>query len=142
MPAAGPARSDRHAFHRSRFPPLEKVRSEIAVEARRKAASLGLDVAGEGRAEMAGHQSRARARAMFQRYLPAFACVVLIETGEAVPLRMIDLHRMVQDVAAEQRLLALRFELDRDGAGRVAGRRLYFQALVEGSRSRHHLRKA
>ena len=37
----------------------------------------------------------------------------------------------MQDVAAEQPLLALRFELDGDGAGRVAGRRLDLEILVE-----------
>src|SRR6266851_8572000 len=105
--------------------------SVLSVEARREAASLVVDVAGERRAEMAGHQPRARAGAMLQRLAPALARAYGFGAGEGIPFRMIDLQRVVQDVAAEQPLLALRFELDGDGAGRVAGRRLDLEVFVE-----------
>src|SRR5438094_4771795 len=105
--------------------------SVLSVEARREAASLGIDVAGERRAEMAGHQPRARAGAMLERRTSALARTDGLGAGEAVPLRVIDLQGMVQDVAAEQRPLAARFEFYGDGAGRVAARRLDLEILVE-----------
>src|SRR5882762_2609843 len=66
--------------------------SVLSVETRREAASLGIDVAGERRAEMAGHQARARAGAMLERRAPALARTDGLGAGEAVPLRVIDLQ--------------------------------------------------
>src|SRR6478735_5802737 len=99
------------------FSPLE-----VVGESWREARALVVDVAMERRAEVAGHQQRARSGAMLDRRTTALARIVLVETGEAVPLRTIDLHGVMQDVAAEQRLLPLGFEFDTDGARRMAGR--------------------
>src|SRR5436309_1982523 len=83
----GPAGSDRPAFRKSSFSPLG-----LAAEAWREPIALAVDVAGEGRAEMTRHQARAAAGAMLERRPSAFARVLLVETGEAVPVRLKDLH--------------------------------------------------
>src|SRR5262245_51643375 len=95
--------------------------SEVVGKAGREARALVIDMAMERRAEVAGQQHGTGAGAMLDRRAPALARIVLVDAGEAVPLRMIDLHGVMQDVAAEQGLAALRFELDAHRAGRVAG---------------------
>ena len=66
---------------------------------------------------------------------------ILIEAGEAVPCRMIDLDGVMDRVAAEERLAALRRELDHHMPGRVAGRRLDRQMLLDRLRAVDHLRQ-
>src|SRR5262249_48253824 len=88
----------------------------LSVEARREPTALVIDVTGERRAEMAGHQPCTRAGAMVQRRAPALARTDGLAAGEAVPFRVKDLDGVMQDVATEQCLLAARFELDGDGA--------------------------
>src|SRR5215510_9172015 len=114
----------------------------VALETRREAIALAVDMAGERCAEMTRQQSRTRSRAVFQRRPSALARPDGLGAGKAVPLRMEDLQGVMQDVAAEQRLLAARFELDGDGAGRMAGRRLDLEILVEPRRAVDHLRQS
>src|SRR5262245_2031479 len=114
----------------------------VALETRREAIALAVDMAGERCAEMTRQQSRTRSRAVFQRRPPALARPDGLGTGKAVPFRMEDLQSVMQDVAAEHRLLATRFELDGDGAGRMAGGGLHLDVLVELGGAVDHLRQA
>jgi hypothetical protein len=89
----------------------------LPIETRHEARALVIDVACERRTEVARHQKRTRAGAMLDRRPSALARVLLVETRETVPFRMIDLQCVMQDIAAEQRLLTLGFEFDADGSG-------------------------
>src|SRR5215467_15669974 len=113
----------------------------VALETRREAIALAVDMAGERCAEMTRQQSRTRSRAVFQCRPSALARPDGLGAGKAVPLRMEDLQGMMQDVAAEQRLLAARFELDGDGAGSVSGGGLHLDVLVELGGTVDHLRQ-
>src|SRR5205085_297261 len=113
----------------------------LAVEARREATGLVVDMTAERCAEVTGHQPSTRAGAVLQRRPPALARPDRLGAREAVPLRRIDLQRVMQDVAAEQPLLAARFELDGNGAGRVARSGLDLEMLVELGGAVDHLRQ-
>src|SRR5262249_28420354 len=114
----------------------------LAVETRREATALVIDMAGERGPEMTRQQSRTPPPAVFQRRPSALARPAGRGAREALPLRVWDLEGVSQDVAAEQRLLAARFELDGDGAGRMAGGGLHLDVLVELGGTVDHLRQA
>jgi hypothetical protein len=73
--------------------------SVLSVEARHEAASLVVDVAGERRAEVAGHQ---RARPAQCSSASRRLCARPWPAQRSCSILMIDLQGMVRDVAAEQ----------------------------------------
>src|SRR5262245_44898690 len=99
-------------------------------------------MAGERCTEMAGQQASTGTRAMFQSHPPALAGPDGLGTGKTVPLGRKDLQGVMEDVAAEQRPLAARFELDGDRPGRMPRRGLHLEMLVELRGAVDHLSEA
>src|SRR5437879_12195416 len=71
--------------------------------------------------EMRRREQRARSGAVFQELAPRYARGLLIKAREAVPVRLIDLDRMMDHVAAEECYVAVRIEIDDEVPGCVAG---------------------
>src|SRR5690348_5603932 len=83
--------------------------------------ALALDVAGVGAGEVGRAEKRAAFGAVLEEQPPALGRQILVPAELARPVRIIDLDRMMHDVAGEAGAPAAILQVDRDGTRRVAG---------------------
>src|SRR5262245_13954166 len=102
-----------------RGPTPAKPSCLVPVDAKR--IGLRLDVPRIGAGEVGGAEKCIALGAVLQQAAPAFRRQVLIPTELARPLRVIDLDRVMHDVAREAGLPVAVPEVDGDRARRVAG---------------------
>src|SRR5262245_63542844 len=82
-------------------------------------------------AEVSRAQQAAVARAVGKHVASGNACLSRVGAEVGRPLRLIDLHWVMDDIADKQRLLALALGLEENMAGCVPRRRLDQQAVAE-----------
>ena len=85
---------------------------------------------------MAGKHQRAARGAIVEHLAPADDGLRGVGVLREIPVRIIDLQQVMPDVADEGGALALAFELEEDVAGRMAGRRIDLDEIVEPVRPR------
>ena len=95
------------------------VRSPVPFDL--EGVALGLDVARVGAGKVGGAEQRVALDAILEQPAPRPGRQVLVGAELARPVGMIDLDRVMHDVAREAGLLAAVLEVDGDRARRVAG---------------------
>src|SRR2546429_1556790 len=77
-----------------------------------KACSVGLDIAAERRTDVAGKYARRLCGAMFQHRAAADARLIGVGVFREIPVRVINLQQVMEDIADEGAMLSAAFQLE------------------------------
>src|SRR5450631_4381139 len=108
--------------------------AEPSQEPRHEPLARRFDAAGKGCADMARTRQRSGRCAMGENAAAARARLLRVRVLREVPMGVIDLQKVVEDVAEEHRTLAAAFEIEDDMAGGMAGCRQDFDEIIEAVR--------
>ena len=134
--ASAPRRGDAIAGHAAA---AEGADADLSLEVRAVAVRGLFDAAGERRADVPGHHQRTARRAIVEHLAPADARLRHIGVFREIPIGIIDLQQMMPDVTDEGGALALAFELEEHVTGRVAGRGIDLDKVVNAVRTLYHV---
>src|SRR3984957_2053277 len=90
--------------------------AEPSQEPRHEPLAHRFDAAGKGGADMARARQRSRRCAMCENAAAARARLLRVRVLREVPMGVIDLQKVVEDVAQKHRTLAAAFEIEDDMA--------------------------